>query len=88
MDVDIKFCASAFTHGITEANIRWAIDNAIYDGYLENDQDPGDKRLLVGFDLKGNPIEVYYNILDENTVRVFHSMEYRKIHDKHIRIKR
>ena len=88
MDVDIKFCASAFTHGITEANIRWAIDNAIYDGYLENDQDAGDKRLLVGFDLKGNPIEVYYNILDENTVRVFHSMEYRKIHDKHIRIKR
>ena len=88
MDVDIKFCDSAFTHGITEADIRWAIDNAIYDGYLEDDQDPGDKRLLVGFDRKGNPIEVYYNILDENTVRVFHSMEYRNIHDKYLRMKR
>jgi len=28
MDVDIKFCKSAFTHGYTEADIRLAIDNA------------------------------------------------------------
>ena len=88
MDVDIKFCDSAFTHGITEEDIRWAIDNAIYDGYLENDEDAGNKRLLVGFDRKGNPIEVYYNILDQNTVRVFHSMEYRNIHDKYIKNRR
>jgi len=82
MDVIIKFCDSAFSHGITEADIRWAIDNAIYDGYLEDDEEAENKRLLVGFDRKGNPIEVYYNILDQNTVRVFHSMEYRNIHNK------
>ena len=38
MDVEIKFCKSAFRHGFTEADIRLAIDNAIYDGYLENEE--------------------------------------------------
>jgi len=37
MDVVIKFCNTAFLYGITEADIRWAIDNAIYDGCLEDD---------------------------------------------------
>jgi len=82
MDVDIKFCKSAFSHGYTEADIRLAIDNAIYDGYLEGDEDAENKRLLVGFSQKGNPLEIYYNILDEDTVRVFHAMEYRNIHNK------
>ena len=81
MDVNIKFCKSAFRHGYTEADIRLAIDNAIYDGYLEGDEDVENKRLLVGFDRKGNPIEIYYNILDKDTVRVFHAMEYRNIHN-------
>ena len=59
-----------------------AIDNAIYDGYLEGNEDAENKRLLVGFDRKGNPLEIYYNILDEDTVRVFHAMEYRNIHSQ------
>jgi hypothetical protein len=79
---DTPAVQSAFTHGDTEADIRLAIDNAIYDGYLEGDEDAENKRLLVGFDRKGNPLEIYYNILDENTVRVFHAMEYRNIHNK------
>jgi len=29
MDVDIKFCKSAYKHGYTEADIRLAIDKAI-----------------------------------------------------------
>jgi len=39
MDVDIKFCQSAFKHGINEADIRWAIDTAKYDGCLEDDDE-------------------------------------------------
>ncbi|MCL2185496.1 MAG: hypothetical protein FWB86_06555 [Treponema sp.] len=31
MDVDIKFCKSAFKHGISEADIRQAIDTVKYD---------------------------------------------------------
>jgi hypothetical protein len=41
MDVDIKFCQSAFKHGICEADIRWAIDTVKYDGCLEDDEDAG-----------------------------------------------
>ena len=38
--------------------------------------------VIWGFDRKGNPIEIYYNILDENMVRVFHAMEYWNINNK------
>jgi hypothetical protein len=83
MDVDIKFCQSAFKHGISEADIRWAIDTVKYDGCLEGDTNTANKRLLIGFDRNANPLEVYYNILDSNTVRVFHAMKCRYIH-KHL----
>jgi hypothetical protein len=83
MDVDIKFCESAFKHGINEADIRWAIDTVRYDRYLENDEDSENKRLLIGFDRNTNIIEIYYNILDQNTVTVFHAMKCRNIH-KHL----
>ena len=48
MGVVSKLCKSAFTRGYTEADIRLAIDNAIFDGYLEGDEDAENKRLLVG----------------------------------------
>jgi hypothetical protein len=80
MDVDIKFCRSAFKHSISEADIRWAIDTVKYDGCLEGGADAENKRLLIGFDRNANPLEIYYNILDNNTVRVFHAMKCRNIH--------
>ena len=80
MDVDIKFCQSAFKHGLSESDIRWAIDTVKYDGYIENDEDAENKRLLIGFDRNANPIEIYYNIIDLNTVRVFHAMKCQSIH--------
>ncbi|MCL2411586.1 MAG: hypothetical protein FWC97_08090 [Treponema sp.] len=83
MDVVIKFCQSAFKHGVTEADIRRAIDTVKYDGYLENDEEAENKRLLIGFDCKTNLLEIYYNILDQDTVRVFHAMKCRNIH-KHL----
>ena len=77
MDADIKFSQSAFKHGINEADICWAIDTAKYDGFLDDDKDSENKRLLIGFDRNGNPIEVFYNVLDFDTVRVFHAMKCR-----------
>ena len=76
MDVDIKFSRSAFKHSVSEADIRWAIDTAKYDGMLEDDEIEN-KRLLIGFDRNANLIEVFYNILDSDTVRVFHAMKCR-----------
>jgi len=83
MDVIIKFTPSAFKHGIDEADIRWAIDTVKYDGYLENDADVENKRLLIGFDRNANLLEIYYNIIDQDTVRVFHAMKCQNIH-KHL----
>ena len=58
MDIDIRFCKSAFKHGISEADIRQAIDTVKYDGYLEDDEDAENKRLLIGFDHNANPLEI------------------------------
>ena len=77
MDADIKFSQSAFKHGVSEADIRWAIDTAKYDGILYDDEDAENKRLLIGFDRKANPLEILYNVLDADTVRVFHAMKCR-----------
>lgn len=83
MDVVIRFCQSDFKHGISEADIRWAIDTVKYDGCLEDDEDVENKRLLIGFDRNANTLEIYYNIIDHDTVRVFHAMKCRNIY-KHL----
>jgi len=44
------------------------------------DDDAEDKRQLIGFDRNANPLEAFYNILDKNTVRVFHAMKRQNIH--------
>jgi len=74
---------SAFKHKVTEANIRHAILNWRYDDVFEDDPD---KHLLIGFDSNANLLEIMYNVIDEQTVRVFHAMkctnEYRKLLEK------
>jgi len=47
---DIEYKPSAFKHGKTEADIRWAFTTARYDLPVEGDED---KRLLIGFDYTG-----------------------------------
>jgi len=71
MEVFVKCVPSAFKHRITEANIRHAILNWRYDDIVEDD--PG-KHLLIGFDSNANLLEIMYNVIDEQTVRVFHAM--------------
>jgi hypothetical protein len=76
VDIVIEFSESAFRHGVTEDDIRWAFRTIKYDAILE---EAGwiDKHLLIGFDRSANLIEILYNDLDENTVRVFHAMKCR-----------
>jgi hypothetical protein len=77
MEVFVKCVPSAFKHGITEANIRHAILNWRYDDIVEDD--PG-KHLLIGFDSNANLLEIMYNVIDEQTVRVFHAMKCTNVH--------
>jgi len=68
---------SAFKHGISEADIRWAFATAEYDGPAEGDED---KRLLIGFGTALNLLEILYNELDDGAFRVFHAMCCQKKH--------
>ena len=72
---NIEFNEAAFKHGITEANIRYALKYPIHEQLLELYIN---KWLVIGYDTAGNLIEVAYNIIDENTVNVFHAMLCRK----------
>ena len=74
MGVLVKFVPSAFKHGVTEANIRYAILNWKYDDVFEDDID---KHLLIGFDSNANLLEIMYNVIDEQNLKVFHAMKCR-----------
>ena len=76
MDVRIEFNQAAFTHNITEDDIRFAFDTARYDGSIDEDESDN-KYLVIGFDRNANPIEVMYNLIDEDTINVFHAMKCR-----------
>ena len=78
MDYEIKFRQSAFKHGLTDADIRHAFETMKYDAEFD-EPDTENKHLLIGFDRKANLIEVLYNPIDENSVRVFHAMKCRNL---------
>ena len=83
MGVFIKFSQSAFKHGVTEVDIRMAFDNALYDERLDEsdgEDDENARYLLIGFDRSANLIETIYNVIDENTIKVFHAMRCRNIY--------
>jgi hypothetical protein len=74
MEVVVKFTPSAFKHGITRSDIYYALNNAEYDDVLDDDTE---KHLVLGFDGKTNLLELLYNVIDGQTVRVFHAMKCR-----------
>jgi hypothetical protein len=76
MEPDIVCKPSAFNHGVTEADIHWAFTTARYD---LPDEDDEEKRLLIGFNNAGNPLEIMYNELDDGRINVFHAMPCRSI---------
>ena len=77
VSVVVEFNQAAFKHGVCEADIRNAIINVLYDDVWD---DAEDKHLLLGFGCNGNLLEIMYNVIDEQTVNVFHAMKCRKIY--------
>jgi hypothetical protein len=75
MELQIICIPSAFKHNATEADIQWAFNTAKYDRLVVGFDN---KYLLLGFDTKGNPLEVMYHDLGDGTVKVFHAMACRK----------
>ncbi|MCL2191750.1 MAG: hypothetical protein FWB79_07195 [Treponema sp.] len=81
MELSIEFNLSAFKHNVSETDIRWAFDTARYDGWFNGGEgQTKDQHLLIGFDRSGNPLEILYNVIDDETVNVFHAMRCRNIY--------
>ena len=70
----ILFEDVAFKHGKTCEDIIRAIETQVYDGLLEGEDDI---YAIIGFDTSANPIGVFYNIIDDETIKVFHAMYLR-----------
>jgi len=66
---------SAFKHGYSQDDIERAIETKIYEGLLVGEDDI---YAIIGFDTTANPIEVFYNIIDDETIKVFHAMSLRE----------
>jgi hypothetical protein len=71
----IKFNRAAFKHSVTEADVLRAFETFIYEDPIE---DAINKHLLLGFNIKGNLIEVMYNRIEEDSINVFHAMPCRR----------
>jgi hypothetical protein len=71
MDLQFRFRESAFKHKVTEADIRHAFENYRTIRQFQNRENV---YLLIGFDLKANPIEILYNEFGKNGVNIFHAM--------------
>jgi hypothetical protein len=74
LDNKILFVQSVFKHGVTKADIQKALETKVYEGPLENQDN---KYAIVGFDASGNPLEIFYNIIDNDTIKIFHAMRCR-----------
>jgi hypothetical protein len=75
MYADIRLNMAAFKHGISEANIRYAVWHPVIDIVIEEGIG---KNLIVGIDTSGNLLEIMYNEINEQTINVFHAMKCRK----------
>ena len=75
MEPEIVFAPAAFKHGFSEADIRWAVRTRIRDIIINEYED---KYALIGFDTRGNALEILYNFLDDQTIKVYHAMNCRK----------
>jgi hypothetical protein len=71
---NILYVKSAFKHGYTQDDIERAIETKIYEDTLKGEDDI---YVIIGFDTVANPIEVFYNTIDDETIKIFHAMELR-----------
>jgi len=74
MDVIVEFNESAFRHGFSKEDILCAYNNRICD---TNIGELPEKYAVIGFDRAGNPLEIMYNPIDDNTISIFHAMRAR-----------
>ena len=75
MDVIVEFNEAAFRHGISKEDILCALKTKIRAGAVG---ELPEKYAVIGFDRSGNPLELMYYPVDDNTISVFHAIKARK----------
>ena len=75
MEPKILFAPSAFKHGFSEADIREAMRTPISETLIDEYEE---KYAIIGFDTKGNTLEIIYNLFNDETKEVFHAMKCSK----------
>jgi hypothetical protein len=75
--VFVEIVPSAFKHGKSEADIMAVLNFTIFDETLEVDPN---KTLAIGFGSNGNPVEVMFHKLSDESIVVFHAMSCRKVY--------
>jgi hypothetical protein len=73
-DVIVEFNKAAFRHDISREDILCAYSNRIYDAIVEGIPE---RYAVIGFDRAGNPLEIMYNPIDDDTISIFHAMKVR-----------
>jgi len=74
MDVIVEFNEAAFRHKISREDILCALKTKIRAGVV---RELPETYAVIGFDRAGNPLELMYNPVDDNTISVFHAMKVR-----------
>ena len=74
-NLEIRITPSANKHGVDNDNILYGLEQCIYDEILDNEPN---KTLAIGFDKKGELIEIIFSVVSENKIVIFHSMKCRK----------
>jgi hypothetical protein len=67
----IEYNKTAFRHGVSKADIEWAIKTALFE---RPDADEDNVYIAVGFDRAGNPLEIGYREFDDGSCYIFHAM--------------
>ena len=74
VDVVVEFNEAAFKHNVSREDILNALKTKIYAAAIEEFPE---KYLVIGFDHVGNPLELLYNPIDDDSIYVFHAMKLR-----------
>jgi len=75
MELVVEFNEAAFRHNINKEDILNALKTKIHDFTIGEFPE---KNLVIGFDRAGNPLELLYNPVNDNTINIFHAMKLRK----------
>ena len=81
MYTEVNFDPAAFRHDVSRDDILHAFSTFIFEEQIESDEHDN-KYLLLGFNRAGNLIEVMYNKIGVDAIRVFHAMPCRNVYIK------